>query len=250
METTRRPFGPFPRWEVSAARIALTCGVFVVVLACLGSAAGLPDYSPWRNFVSELSLPRNPLAWRLNVGFMTGGTLISIGLATLGRRLEGPLRVAAWLGAASAISFAMVGVFPIDTGARHVAAAGSAILASVVASIFFLVGVSRVSGLSAARKRLVLGFVSLELAAVVLGSAAAWWLVESGRTPARYLFFSGAGQIANPLARGKTINPIAIAEWTLLISALALVVAIVIGAPAVLNRSLDQRATARDHRQE
>lgn len=160
---------------------ALGLGAFAVPVAgTLSSLGGLPAYSPRLRFISELAVPSNPHAGRINDSFMIGGILLVLfALAVISTPAAVRAR-AARVGAAAAVlaglGLVLVGAYPLTRPVPHLLAAlllGAAAVTAAIAS-------TRVVRRAALTSTLPGGRLMARAVTVAMGSLAAMVVIGLG----------------------------------------------------------------------
>lgn len=111
----------------------------VPVAGTLSSLTDLPEYSPRLSFISELAVPWNPSADRVNESFMIGGVLLALfamAVATTpGAVRDRAARVSCAAAGLTGLALVMVGAFPLTRPVPHLVAALILGIAAVTAAI-------------------------------------------------------------------------------------------------------------------
>lgn len=189
-------------------------GVGFIAGGIAASYGGYPGFSPLRQFISELAMPINPDASRLNAGFVIGGASSALFLAAVGVATRGAMRWSAAIGSVAACCLILVGVYPITRTDPHVAAAAGAVVCSAIASVLFA---------RARRTRPVRALVAAQLAVLALAVGYVIYVIAGTEVPASSLL------VGSEIRLGNT-NPVAMAEWLFVADVLALLSIVVVAA--------------------
>jgi hypothetical membrane protein len=187
-------------------------GAVVLAWAVLSSIGGFDGFTPKRHFISQLASPFNPHASRVNIGFIAGGSLIAIAMATLAFRLAPRrARMAALFAAGTGLATACVGVFPITAPVPHF---GFAMLAGICAFIacVFLAGATIGKGRGTVAGILGCFIIAIIVSAItmavhlvnVIADQRPGSLSEMLRIPPDRIYWD---------VGGSPINPFAVFEW-------------------------------------
>jgi len=202
------------------AGIAGLAALVVAAWGILSSMSGLPRFSPRDGFISELAVPWNPHAGRLNESFVAGGILIVLfAAASTTRAQSGRGRLAGLLTAATGMGVLFVGIFPLTSPWLHLAGALAAGLCAVVAGVV---------GASAARRAaratpdnpvlgigsvlaLVLGLLAVAAALGAVGYTA--WVSAGVGVHSLDSLFRALPRALRVDWHGQVYNPVAVLEW-------------------------------------
>ncbi|HUH01681.1 MAG TPA: DUF998 domain-containing protein [Kofleriaceae bacterium] len=196
--------------------------VGVPVVGILTSLSGLPEYNPRLRFISELAVPWNPSADRVNESFMIGGVLLAlfaIAVATTpGAVRDRAARVSCAAAGLTGLALIMVGAFPLTRPVPHLVAALILGIGAITAAIASSRVVRRAARARPQRGGLVLAHaVTLamwSLAAMVLAGIGYFVVVctRAGVGSMDELFRVLPHHL--PMQIGGTwYNPLAVLEW-------------------------------------
>lgn len=208
-------FAQVYRGLINGALGVAACGVLVI--GTLTSIGGLPGFSPRLGFISELAVPRNQHAGRLNVSFMIGGALVVLfALAVATTRGAARRRAARVAGASAAIAgvgVMLVGVYPLTRPVPHLLVALVLGIAAVVSAIASA-RVVRGSAHADPRLGLAVTVAMWSLAAMVAMGVGyfAWVCVHADVSSLDSMFRQLPREL--PVRIGGTwYNPLAVLEW-------------------------------------
>ncbi len=202
------------------AGIAGLAALLVSAWGVVSSMSGLPRFSPRVDFISELAVPWNPHASRLNGSFVAGGVLIVLfAAASTTRARSGRGRAAGLLTAAAGMGVLFVGIFPLTSLLLHLIGALVAGACAVVAGTLGASAARRAARSTPDNRLLGIGSVL----ALVLGLLA----VAAALGAAGYTAWVSAGVGADSLDAllralpralrveldGQLYNPVAVLEW-------------------------------------
>ena len=203
--------------------LAGIAGLAVLAVAAWGivsSMSGLPRFSPRSGFISELAVPWNPYAGRLNESFVAGGVLIVLfAAASTTRARSGRGRLAGLLTAAAGMGVLFVGVFPLTSPWLHLIGALAAGLCALVAGV---VGASAARRAARANRdnpllgigsalALALGLLAVAAALGAVGYTA--WISAGVGVHSLDALFRALPRALRVDWHGHVYNPVAVLEW-------------------------------------
>ncbi len=204
--------------DAGPRRLAGASGLLGAACVFLGLAAAMAfhggSYSVFNHFISELGwLKHSPLAWAFGGGVFLGGVLCAPAAWAAGRSLGTKAgNAGAWLGAGAALSGGVVGLVPMDWIIPHTVVALLFFCGWLAAAALFATSLLR-NGEGAADRALgilCLGSALTSLAFLAVGAAVVSKLVPNGDLR---LFLNVLESYQRP-----AFWPVAILEWTVLIS--------------------------------
>lgn len=201
-------------WIIGIAGVGFDfLGMLISAVAYRGHL-GEP-YSPFNHFVSELGeLSVSRLAMAFNLGLLIGGLCLTLFLIGLGRRIGGWAGAIFSLGgAACGISGALVGIYPMNNLAPHIAWAMRFFnLGLLMMAVFSILALVKAGGMS--RRLAIPGSLS------ALAFAAFLYLPGSG-TDAGSTQAPGSLAAIEALSRPRpSLWPLAVLEWAAVLSVL------------------------------
>jgi hypothetical membrane protein len=157
----------FPLWGIVASLVGL---VFILIPQIPYVGAEGEPYSMFNHAVSELGeLGVSELAWMFNIGLFLAGILFIPFMIGLGRYIDTIIsKIAAACGVYSAVSVALVGVYPMNYMYEHTVTAISFFLSGMVMTLLWGIAILVQNEVKIHKSLSIGGFINMVIFALFL----------------------------------------------------------------------------------